>query len=195
VTRNDAYEQYHRWLECRRWSLAEDRPFSIGLEGSDAGICTEIGLEVAKYLCDVDGDAPGGWLFFGEDIVSRVATERGIAALAEAFPEIASRSYTPCSERRCGFLSDVTRLGGAVLFLPHACKSLRNHSDLFVAGIQSGGPDGEGGSDVRGDLTIDLERIGRDTAIRVIADSALEWALARPGPTPSSVADDNPWKS
>ena len=196
MTRNSAYTQFHRWLESRTWHREEDYPFSIGIEGSDEDICTELGLEVAAYLSTADAHAPGGWLYFGEELVSKVATKTGIAELTNAFPDISTRDYSPCSERRCGFLSDVARLGGAVLYLPSACRSLRDAPDLFVAGIQNRSlHHGDPSDFVHGDITVDLGRIGNETAVRVIADSALEWALARhtaAGTHPSNVT---PWKS
>ena len=190
MKKDDAITQYHRWLEGRLWLHDDERRFSLALESANMSLCDLLGEKIARHLSDVDSGQPGGWLYFGEELVSHVATKEGIEELANAFPSLADHGDLPRSEQRCTFLADVARLGGAVLYLPSICYALRRHPDLFVAGILQHNHPSDTHDEITGDLTVDHDRMGTDIAVRVITDSALEWAHSHP-PKPSNVTT---WK-
>lgn len=159
-----------RWLERRQWARDENRSFSIALDCPDRSLCAELAPKVAKYLSDVESGSPSGWLYFDPNLLTEAEKSKDLAeTIAAGSPPDA---LPGCCGSRCRLLSDIAKLGGAVLYLPDTCKSLHDHPDLFVVGLLAPGT-AEGS---KGDLTIDLSRIDKSVAVRMIADSALEWA-------------------
>ena len=172
---SSALNEFQDWLESRRWTRADERPFSIAIECGNRPACDQIASGIARYLSEVHAGSPNGWLYFGPDLVTAIAGDKTASDLSEAFPELVAKERKPCDGARCGLLSNLARIGGAVLSLTDACRSLRSHPDLFVVGLHHP----ESGPMERADLILDLDRIDPRTAVRVAADSALEWAAAR----------------
>ncbi len=167
MTTTNAQATFGQWIENRRWFRDEDLAFSVALAGARRH-CAKLGPAIAAHLGDADPAAPGGWLYFDDALLKRIATPRSLSALARAFPE-ACPAGPPHGGRHCGLLASVASIGGAVFALPEDCSNLRGHAALFVASLSEPG----------GHLAVDLERLGAQTAVRVIADSALEWAQSR----------------
>ena len=174
-----AHSQLQSWLESRRWSRAEEAPFSIALQCTDGEICAQIGGEIAQYLSEVHVGSPHGWLFFEPKLLKMLLDKEIRADLVEFFPDIAART-SDLGAGEPSLLLDIVRIGGAVLALPEARARSGDYPDLFVVGLTDSAPGAVRPSNA--DLILDLSRINRRTAVRVIADSALEWAAARTSP-------------
>ncbi len=167
------------WLDRHRWARDDDPPFSVALACPDRELCAELGSLIAEHLSDVHSGTPSGWLYFDEQTLLEA---KASPDLAETLSPPGRAPFPGGCPGRCGLLSGISRMGAAVIYLPDACRSLHNHPAIFVAGLRPPGDDGHAG----GDLSIDLSRIATTTAVRMIADSALEWAATIPR---------TPWKS
>jgi len=179
VNLSTAHSQLQSWLEGRRWAWAEEAPFAIALQCTDREICAQIGGEIAQYLSEVHAGSPHGWLFFEPNLLEMLSDKEIRADLVEFFPDISARSNDSGSGKSSPLL-DIVRIGGAVLALPEARALSGDYPDLFVVGLTDDTPGAVHPSNA--DLILDLSRIDLRTAVRVIADSALEWAAARTSP-------------
>ena len=167
------------WFEGRRWARAEEAPFSIAIQCADGATCSEISSRVADYLSEVHAGSQHGWLFFDANLLHELDEGSNWPELVEAFPEASPTGGSAGSERP-PLLRDIAHIGGAVLAIADARATLGMSSDLFVVSLRSAGP---GAVEVtEADITLDLSRINVPTAVRVIADSALEWAASRTSP-------------
>lgn len=172
------------WLDRHQWARDDDPSFSVALDCPDRGLCIEFGPLIAEHLSDVHAGTPSGWLYFDEQILLEAKSSPD---LAETLSSAGRAPFLGGCPGRCGLISGISQMGAAVLYLPDVCRSLHEHPAIFVVGLRPPGADGSTG----GDLSIDLSRIATATAVRMIADSALEWAAAIPR-TPPHVTS---WKS
>ena len=167
------------WLEGRRWARAEENPFSIAIQCADGDTGSEVASRVAAYLSEVHAGSQDGWLFFEPGLLDDLGEGSTWRDLVEAFPEASDPTGSP-GDGRPALLRDIAHIGGAVLALPEARALLGTSPDLFVVGLRKAEPGMAEATDA--DIALNLSRINLPTAVRVIADSALEWAASRTSP-------------
>jgi hypothetical protein len=173
---------YHRWLQANSrppHSLAEPpelEPFALTIYRDPGAGARSLGLMVAAYLNEVDPIAPGRWAAFDESSLSEITNHHGTSDESRSVSPIPSTksSHQQLTPRELSVL-DLVSTGSVVLVDNEAhCLTL---DATRVFHIRLAGSDSPEAATTRFHLTVNTGRMSQHTAIRVIADSALEWAV------------------
>ncbi|MEM8954660.1 MAG: hypothetical protein AAGD22_10955 [Verrucomicrobiota bacterium] len=146
-----------------RFHFHEDDPypFAITLYRNPGAGAIPLGRRIAHYLNEVDPITPGRWLTFDETALE--------AVLQNPSPPISS----PSQKNDAALVSLVS--AGAVVIVDNNAHSITiNHPRVFH--VRLAGSDSPETATTRFHLTVNTKRMSQHTAVRVIADSALEWA-------------------
>ena len=179
-------QDYRQWLHANAHPphSAIDtgglEPFAVTIHRDPGAGARLLGRMVADYLTEVDPIAPGRWASFDESILEGIiAHELDAITASHQNPAIARFPLTDSSRqqhtsRRQSFLNLVST-GAVVLVDNEAHRFTLDHPRVFH--VRLAGSDSPEAATTHFHLTVNTQRMSEHTAVRVIADSALEWAV------------------
>ncbi|MEM7146010.1 MAG: hypothetical protein AAF591_12810 [Verrucomicrobiota bacterium] len=154
-------------------------PFAITIYRDRGAGAVQLGELIADYLNEVDPISPGQWTAWNEQSLHERLNPKH---------HTPQKPNHPISER--SILSFIAH--GAVILVDNSAHlATSDHPRTF--NVRIAGSDSPHAATTRFHLTVNTRRMSQHTAVRVIADSALEWAI-QPLQTipPHPISDTSP---
>jgi hypothetical protein len=177
---------YHQWLDANTHAprFSNDnlapQPFALTLYRDPGAGARSLGIMVASYLNEVDPIAPGRWAAFDETALGDIVNHQ--LESSSAGPKDASITRFPLTDPkdqrhapREQSMLNLVSTGAVVLVDNDAHRITLDHPRVFH--VRLAGSDSPEAATTQFHLTVNTERMSQHTAVRVIADSALEWAV------------------
>jgi hypothetical protein len=156
------------------------KPFALTIYRDPGAGARPLGRMIASYLNEVDPIAPARWASFDESALQEIAAHKtnrldpgnerpGIARFPLTNQD--GRQHTPIEQSILNLVST----GAFVLVDNEAHRTTLAHPRVFH--VRLAGSDSPEAATTHFHLTVNTRRMSQHTAVRVIADSALEWAV------------------
>ena len=160
------------------WSKAKvchSKPFAIALSGPLGLKLSPLALQLASYLAEFDEVSEGHWAVF-DDAVTRALGPSGEKRSSACRCLKGSCPCTANSALPSPTITKIAESGRAILIQQDAIKHTQSMARVFRVLLFS---ERLGADDTRPSpyhLSVNMTQLQDDIAVRVIGDSALEWA-------------------